>query len=312
MPPQPGVKYFICCGAVIGDMSGSTLEGGYCKERPGELFKKRSHFTDDTVLTCAVALGLQKAMLSTSLDALMAGEPEAGEIIKKCLRDSIAKMTRRYPRAGYGKKFRAWIELPDEQKAPYGSFGNGAPMRASYAGWLARNVSEAWKLGELTASVTHNHPEGLKAAAVTASAIQMLASGAGKRDVYDFASQYYNLAFTLDAARAFHSFNSSSAGTMPVALMIFLEGRGFEDIISLADSMAGDVDTLAAIAGSLAEAACAVPGWMLKEAWNRLDPDLRRDFREITDNWLAMGGIIPEKPELLPSMKAEIVWKEAN
>lgn len=313
MPPSPKAKYFIGCGAVIGDISGSTLECGYCKERPEELFMKKSHFTDDTVMTCAIALGLQNALREVSIDQIMSADEKASAqakaIVLRKLTKAATELTRRYPKAGYGKKFREWIAADDDKKQPYGSFGNGAAMRCSYAGWIARTIQEAETLGALTAEITHNHSEGIKAAATVAGCIFLLRNSMGKKDILNYAAESYNMGFCLDALRPIHSFNSTAAGTVPVAIAIFLESDSFQDCISIADSMGGDVDTLAAIAGSIAEAAYLVPEWMIKDAWDRLALDLRRDFREITENWIDAGGALMDKPETLPAIKAHVVWE---
>lgn len=305
--------YFVTCGAVIGDISGSTLERGYCKERPQELITPRSHFTDDTVLTCAIAAGLQAALELVTIDQIMSKSQRESEnaksVVLRELTRSATIYTRRYPRAGYGKRFGAWIDMPDKSKKPYKSYGNGAAMRCSYAGWIARTLEEAVTLGSLTAEITHNHPEGLKAAATISACIFMLRQGAAKRDILDLASRDYNLGFSIDALRPVHSFNSGAAGTVPVAIAIFLESESFEDTISIADSMAGDVDTLAAIAGSLAEAAYSIPDKLLAEAAGKLDNGLREDFTHIQERWLAAGHTLPGRAETLPALKPRIEWR---
>lgn len=127
---------------------------------------------------------------------------------------------RLYPHAGYGGHFRRWIS--SENPHPYGSWGNGSAMRASYAGWAANSLEEAEKLGEISAKVTHDHPEGIKGAVVVAGCIYKLRSGASKADVREYAGKYYDLNFTLDEIRPDYSFDVSCMGSVPQALNAFL------------------------------------------------------------------------------------------
>lgn len=294
--------YFVTCGAVIGDISGSTLENKFIKEKPACLIPPRSQFTDDTVLTCAVAAALQAALPGLSPEEIVSSA-SARSAVSRALTEEVVKYARAYPHAGYGGNFRLWMQL--DEHAPYGSYGNGAPMRCSYAGWAARTLEEAEELGRLTAAITHDHPDAMTAAAVVSGCIYMLRTGASKQDILAYASGYYNLCFSLDALRPIHAFNITASGTVPVAIAAFLESESFADTIALADSMGGDVDTLAAIAGSIAEAAYSIPEELLAQAEEKLDKALLEDFRKIQENWLARGNSLPVRPAALPSLKPE-------
>ena len=165
---------------------------------------------------------------------------------------------------------------------PYNSYGNGSAMRVSFAGWCATSLEEAMLLGKLSAQPTHNHPLAVKGAQVVAGCIYLLKTGADKRGILSFAQQYYNLDFTLDALRPIHSNNVTCEGTVPVAIVAFLESDNFENVINLAISMGGDTDTLAAIAGSIGEAYYAVPDYLQRKAVDRLDTRLLSAFKAAT------------------------------
>lgn len=243
--------YTAMMGAVCGDVVGSVYERDNIKHKPDKehLVQPRARFTDDSVMTCAVAEGIRLGLSQLPKEWLNA--PEHERVLKECIRDAMLLYGRKYPRAGYGSGFRSWLGSSNPQ--PYHSYGNGSAMRASYAGWAARSLEEAEKLGEISASVTHNHPEGIKGARVTAGCIFLLRAYGDKNKIREYAGQYYDLNFTLDGIRPTYAFDSSCAGTVPPAIVAFLEGTDFADVIANAISIGGDSDTVAAIAGSLAE-----------------------------------------------------------
>jgi ADP-ribosylglycohydrolase len=237
-------------GAIVGDICGSVYEFSNHKSKDCELFRSNAHFTDDTVMTVALA------------EVAMSGRP-----VPVVLREYGAL----YPMAGYGQMFRRWLRDPG--MGAYGSFGNGAAMRVSPAAWAARSEEEALDAARIFTLPTHDHPEGLKGARATALAIWLARQGAGKAEIRARveADSGYDLSRSVDAIRPSYRFNETCQATVPEALACFLEGDDFEDVIRNAISLGGDSDTLAAIAGSVAEAHFGIPAWMEDAALARLD-----------------------------------------
>lgn len=250
-------------GAILGDMIGAPYEfdrGSKTKAFP--LFQRGTHFTDDSVMTIAVAEALMDTM----------GRPD-GEI-KAALVSSMQKWGRSYPNAGYGGMFRSWLKEKNPQ--PYGSFGNGSAMRVSAAGWLGGTLEETRHLARLSAEVTHNHPEGIKGAEATASAIFLARTGSTKEAIRDYITREfrYDLSRTCDEIRPTYHHVESCQKTVPEAITAFLEGNSFEDVIRTAVSLGGDCDTLTCIAGGIAEAFYGVPEDMKTECRKRLTKDI--------------------------------------
>lgn len=270
-------------GAIIGDIVGSVYEWNNIKTKEFPFFQDKCFFTDDTVMTIAVAQGL------------MDGGTEDDFI------DAMKKYGRMYPNAGYGGRFGAWLFSNSRQ--PYYSWGNGSAMRVSPCGWVidcgftARTgmwPSNGRERARLSAAVTHNHPEGIKGAMAVADAIFMCRYYFGgycgddetpisddpeeckRRIKKHIESEYgYDLSSSLDEIRPTYRFNESCQDTVPQAIIAFLESTDFEDAIRNAISLGGDSDTLAAITGGIAEAAYGVPQWMKEKAWEYLDEPLR-------------------------------------
>lgn len=268
-------------GAIIGDIVGSVYEWNNIKSKDFPLFRDDCFFTDDTVMTIATA------------DAIMNG----GKVD-----DFIAaykKWGKMYPDAGYGSRFLNWINSSNSE--PYNSFGNGSAMRVSPCAWIMDCgfymrtgcwPSNAWEYVTRSAQVTHNHPEGIKGAQATAAAI-FLSRFYAKGCAFDYCKPWtleelkekiktlietqfgYNLSRTLDDIRPTYNFNESCQETVPQAIIAFLESVDFEDAIRNAISLGGDSDTLAAITGSIAEAAYGVPDWIKNKALSYLDEPLR-------------------------------------
>ena len=263
----------IMMGAVCGDVAGSVYE--MCNIRykldVGHLIHNRARCTDDTVMTCAIAEALTAAMADLPPDWM--SDPAAEEGILSAVRASMQRFGRLYPGAGYGSKFCGWIM--SDNPLPYNSWGNGSAMRVSPAGWFARTLEEAEKLGELTAKVTHNHPEGIKGASVIAGCIFLLRQQEDKDVVYEYARRFYDLNFTLDSIRDYYTFDVSCQGSVPQAIVAFLDGLDFADVLSGAISIGGDSDTIAAIAGSLAEVIYPIPPHILEAVNARLTEPLR-------------------------------------
>lgn len=254
-------------GALLGDMIGAPYEfdrGGKTKDFP--LFGRGVHFTDDSVMTIAVAEAL--------LDARAQGVWNDEETVKKLLADSMRRWGSRYPDAGYGGRFRVWLR--DRRMGPYGSYGNGSAMRVSAAGWLYDSLETTRKMARWTAEVTHNHPEGVKGAEATASAIFMARNGASKEEIRDYIVREfgYDLSRTCDEIRPGYHHVESCQETVPEAITAFLEGNDFEDVIRTAVSLGGDCDTLTCIAGSIAEAFYGIPNGMMAECIKRLEEDM--------------------------------------
>ncbi|HEP1837068.1 TPA: ADP-ribosylglycohydrolase family protein [Streptococcus suis] len=232
-------------GAIVGDVIGSRFEGRDIKSKDFDLFHPNCRFTDDSVMTAAVA-------------ASFLGLNESFDDLEEALVLNMKDFGKLYPRAGYGPQFKKWIESKDSE--PYNSFGNGSAMRVSACGHVGKSLEETLDLAERVASVTHNHPEGIKGAQAVAGAIFLARTGKSKEEIRQFVTDnFYNLDFTLDAIRPSYQFDRSCQGSVPQAIVAFLEADDFEDAIRNAVSLGGDSDTLAAIAGSIAEPFFGIP-----------------------------------------------------
>ena len=246
-------------GALMGDIIGAPYEfdrGSKTKDFP--LFSKYSEFTDDSVMTIAVAEALMDTMGGTD------------EEIKTALVASMRKWGGIYPDAGYGGMFYRWLHSWDPQ--PYGSFGNGSAMRVSSAGWLFETLEETRHAAVLTAEVTHNHPEGIKGAEATASAIWLARNGSAKEEIRDYIVREfgYDLSRTCDEIRPTYHHIETCQKTVPEAITAFLEGKDFEDVVRTAVSLGGDCDTLTCIAAGIAEGMYDIPESMEKDCRIRL------------------------------------------
>ena len=280
-------------GAIVGDIVGSVYEWNNIRTKDFPLFSERGFFTDDTVMTIAVA------------EAIMDGGEKDNFI------DSMKKWGRLYPDSGYGGNFRRWLFSDDRE--PYNSWGNGSAMRVSPCGWMmdcgfcARTgmwPSNARAKAQLSAEVTHNNPEGIKGALAVVDAIFMCRFYVGgfgddmgnsvsdemtfdewKIRIKNHIEQEhgYNLNRTLDEIRPIYRFNESCQETVPEAIIAFLESTDFEDAIRNAISLGGDSDTLAAITGSIAEAVYGIPKDIEEKALSYLDAPLRGVY----DRWCA-------------------------
>lgn len=246
-------------GAIIGDIVGSPYEfdmGDKTKEFA--LFSDKSSFTDDTVMTIAIA------------DALLQDDKGNNDIIIKSMR----KWGREYPNAGYGTRFYNW--LFEENPNPYNSYGNGAAMRVSSVGWLYDNIEETRRVAKITAKVTHNHPEGIKGAEATAAAIFLARNKYTKDEIKTYITKEfgYDLSRTCDEIRPNYHHVESCQETVPEAIIAFLEGNDYEDVIRTAVSLGGDCDTLTCIAGGIAEAFYKIPDYIIKQGYDRLDIEI--------------------------------------
>ena len=209
-------------------------------------------------------------------DALLSCYKRTDDEIKRELIKSMQKWGKKYPNAGYGQMFYQWLRIKDPQ--PYGSFGNGSAMRVSSVGWLYKTLEETRRIARLTAEISHNHPEGIKGAEATAAAIWMARNGMSKYKIADYlVTEFdYDLSKTCDELRPLHKHVESCQDSMPKALAAFFEGNDYEDVIRNAISLGGDTDTIACIAGSIAEAFYGVPQEIIDEAkkWNLIPADM--------------------------------------
>jgi len=242
-------------GAIIGDMVGSIYEFRNYKATDFEPFLSPSaHFTDDTIMTIAVADGL-----------LNNRDPQ----------ESLRDWGKRYwSNGGWGQRFASWLSTPDPQ--PYDSFGNGAAMRISAVAWLSDSYDEAMRNADRFTEISHNHPEGIKAARATVSAIwwarEGLSADAIRQCIVD--SFEYDLSRTTDEIRPTYFFSEASQKSVPEALICALEGNSYEEVVRLAISIGGDSDTIAAIAGSVAEARFGIPEEFVNKAKRLMQKDM--------------------------------------
>jgi ADP-ribosylglycohydrolase len=242
-------------GAIAGDIIGSVHEHTETKTTDFELFVPESRFTDDTVLAVAVA------------DCLVNGLDYV---------DAFHQYFIAYPNAGYGGRFFGWASSGDRD--PYNSYGNGSAMRVPAVAYAFESLDDVLAEAERTAAVTHNHPEGIKGAQATAAAIFMARCGKTKQQIKESVEQMfgYNLSDSLDRLRPAYEFDVTCQGTVPAALLAFLESTGYEDALRKAISLGGDADTLACITGGVAEAYYGgVPPHIAGPAWAALDDRLR-------------------------------------
>ena len=252
-------------GAILGDIIGSPFEFDRGdKTKDFKLFSRRSHFTDDSVMTLAVC----EALLKVGQDATV-------KEIDDAVISSMQSWGRRYPHEGYGGYFRRWLTARHPE--PYNSFGNGSAMRVSAVGWLYDSLEKTRTVAKATANVTHNHPEGIKGAEATASAIFMARNGSSKEEIKKYIENefHYDLNRTLNEIRPSYHMDETCQKTVPEAIIAFLEARDFEDAIRNAVSLGGDTDTLGAITGSIAEAYFGIYETLISECRNRINKDMR-------------------------------------
>ena len=263
-------------GAILGDIIGSPFEfdrGDKTKEF--DLFTKDCDFTDDSVMTIAVG------------EALLAVGPEATvKEIEEAVVTNMQDWGKRYPYAGYGGRFRYWLR--ERNPKPYGSYGNGSAMRVSAVGWLYDSLERTREVARATANVTHNHPEGIKGAEATASAIYMARNESSKEEIKEYIERefHYNLDRTLDEIRPGYHMDETCQRTVPEAIIAFLESKDFEDAIRNAVSLGGDTDTLGAITGSIAEAFYGISDVLIAECRSRIDEGLMTDILDEFDHIL--------------------------
>lgn len=267
-------------GAIIGDIVGSRFEWNNHKDKHFELFTEDCRMTDDSIMTLAVA----KALMETEKAMAAAGEVQERSadyyvLLEKLSIQYMQAFGRRYPDCGFSRAFFQWIASDDPQ--PYSSFGNGAAMRISPVAYIGRTEMEIRRISGIVTGVSHNHEEGLKGAEATATAIFLAGSGSSKDEIRNrIAENYYPLDFTLDGIRESYRFTTDCQATVPQAIEAFLESTSFEDTIRNAVSLGGDSDTLAAIAGAIAEAHYGIPEDIKKRALSYFDNELLSVYEE--------------------------------
>ena len=258
----------VMLGAIIGDTIGSVYEFNNIKTTDFPLFDAQCNYTDDSVMTMAVA------------DWLLS-DPQHG---MDTLEASFLSFSKKYPcpMGGYGSGFYRWLfepgSLENGKRQPYNSFGNGAAMRCSANGWMFDTLEETERVAGLSAAITHSHPEGIKGAQSTAAAIFMARNGKSKEKIKEYISTRfgYNLNRTCDEIRPIYDWDSSCQGTVPEAIVAFLDSTDFESAIRLAVSLGGDSDTLACITGGIAEAYYGnIPDHIALKIWDLLPEDFK-------------------------------------
>ncbi len=241
-------------GAIVGDIIGSRFERNNKKSIEFELFNAHCTFTDDTVMTIAIA------------DALMNN---------KGLVERMQYYGRKHFSAGYGSTFRHW--LINDNPTPYNSWGNGSAMRVSSVGYLYQDINKVLEIAKQTAEVSHNHPEGVKGAQAIAAAIFLARNNHSKTQIKQYIQKTfeYNLQRTIEAIRPSYKFDVSCQGSVPEAIIAFLESNDIESAIRLGISIGGDSDTIACMAGAIAEAYYKyIPKEIIEATKQRLKPDL--------------------------------------
>lgn len=240
-------------GAIIGDIVGSRFEWSNTKKTDFELFAPWSKFTDDTVMTIAVAEWLT-----------VGGD----------LASIMQRWGRRYPGAGYGGMFSKWLEA--EVPKPYNSYGNGSAMRVSPVGFYAKSLEEALQLAKTTAEISHNHSQGIKGAQAIASSIYLALNGKSKEEIKEYVETEfgYNLHRSCDDIRPTYRFDVTCQGSCPQAIIAFLDSNDYESAIRLAVSLGGDSDTIACMTGGMAAAFYGVPDDLVAKAREYLSEDI--------------------------------------
>jgi ADP-ribosylglycohydrolase len=282
-------------GAIIGDIVGSRFEFNNHRNKDFDLFTNTCFVTDDSIMTIAVAKAIMEAKNITKPTTVEYDfDKDFYQTLSEMTVKSMRKIGQRYPNCGYGGRFAKWMF--SDQPKPYNSYGNGAAMRISSAGDVARTEYEAIKLSEAITSVTHNHDEGIKGAEATVVAIYMARQGFLKSEIKQkITDKYYSIDFKVDDIRSSYQFNETCQETVPQAIACFLESKSFEDAIRTAISIGGDSDTIGAITGAIAEAYYGIPEDIREKALIYLDPSLIA----IYEDWDGFMGNTMEQFSLL-------------
>lgn len=257
-------------GAIAGDIIGSIYERKNIKTKSFELFSPQCSFTDDSVLTIALA------------DSILTGATYT---------DNLKKYFRLYPHRGYGATFYEWAG--SQSSTPYNSYGNGAAMRISPAGFAYDNLDEVLQKAKEFTEITHNHPEGIKGAKATAASVFLARTGRSKEEIRDYVEKTfgYDLSHHIDDIRPDYHFDISCQGTVPQAIRAFIDSTDFEDAVRNAISIGGDSDTLACITGAIAQAYYSnVPEAIAVKVYEILDERLGEITKEFMKRFCEKSG----------------------
>lgn len=307
-------------GAIIGDMVGSVYEFDNIKKVDFPFFSARSTYTDDSIMTVAVA------------EWLLVDNTNSHEMLEKIMVRYAEDYP--FPMGGYGGGFAQWLFRPERlvdyrtgeiagKRVPYNSWGNGAAMRVSAAGWMFDTLEETERAAKISAEITHDHPEGVKGAQATAAAIFLARTGRTKKEIRDVVeSRYgYDLSRHTDEIRKTYGWEDSCQGTVPPAIRAFLDSTDYESAIRIAVSLGGDSDTLACITGGVAEAFYGVPQNIMDEARRRLPENFlkvasiladRTPYGMISDGVESAEGdaVNPDSPQYTPDFITELKEEE--
>lgn len=264
-------------GAIAGDIIGSVYEFTGQTRYDFEMLPKGSRFTDDSVMTVAIAHWLSHCDEDGNTDHS-----------KEHLIGTMQMLGHKYPYAGYGGSFNAWLWCENPQ--PYNSWGNGAAMRVSPVGLYADTLDEALELAKISAEVSHNHPEGIKGAQAVASAVWMAKHGHTKDEIRDYITEkfHYDLTRNVNEIRPDYQWDVSCQGSVPESIICFLEGKDFVDVVRLAVSLGGDADTMACIAGSIAACVYPIPTWIENEC-KKILPPLLYNYMQMFEGYIEHG-----------------------
>ncbi len=241
-------------GAIIGDIVGSRFEFNNIRSKDFKFFSEDCYYTDDSVMTIAVAKALHESKKNGYED-----------LSRQCIK-WMREIGQRYPHCGYGGRFFGWINGNSEPE-PYNSFGNGSAMRTSECAWIADSLEEALHLAEVCSAVSHNHPEGIKGAQATTACIYLAKEGKSKEEIRKYVEDnFYKLDFTIEDIKDTYRFNETCQGTVPQAIECFLEAESYEDAIRNCMWLGGDCDTSGAICGAIAEAYFGLPDGFIEKA----------------------------------------------
>lgn len=261
-------------GAIIGDIIGSRLEKNNIKSKDFELFTEESKFTDDTVLTIAIA------------DCILHS---------KDYEEMVKAYGKKYPAAGYGKTFKKWLAGTIE--GPYNSWGNGSAMRVSPIGFAFEEEEHVLEEAKKSAEITHNHEEGIKGAQALAMSVFLARKGKSKHEIKTYVEEKfgYDLNRTIDEIRPNYKFDVSCQGSVPESIIAFLESENFEDAIRNAISIGGDSDTIASMTGAISEAYYTdIP----KEIMDKMNTYLPDDFKQIINQFSNFRKLLSKKTKV--------------
>ena len=257
-------------GAIIGDVIGSPYEFESGKTKDFQLFIPECRPTDDSVLTIAVGCACAEADCSNEYE------------FKRTLSERLREIGLQYPDAGYGRRFYQWMILGEDK--PYGGNTNGSAMRVSPTAWAMDTLAEVERLARWSAEITHNDPEGIRGAQAVAASVFLARTGHSKKDIKAYVEEkYYDLDFTVEEIRVGYKHDMTCDGSVPQAIVCFLDSDGFEDAIRNAVSLGGDGDTQACIAGAIAEAFYGIPDELSEAVWDYVDEGLQEYYCEYAE-----------------------------